>query len=251
MDNFDFERAKKQFQPPASLQLIKHRQETKSSEIIGIIKDDLLSRKINKALSIGASYCLIESEIKTKLLPDVEFHCTDFDKGALESFDQPALIKKFISATELEFPEENFDFIMAHQVLEHINDYPVVLKSIEKFCRPKGIIYINVPNPFSPFIVAKKADGTFDRPFIKRFFVNNFKKFKKDFMSNTEKYHTGFTYKTLRKHFPESTYQVVDKRRTRLKQEFSSSFLKSLVDFIPSILLFLIVPTNIWILIKK
>ncbi len=244
------EKSKRHFQPPASEELINFRKLVKGGQIVELIKDEVSDRKITNALSIGASYCLIEEQIQKVLMPQAKFYCIDVDKKAIESFDQPSLMKKFMSATAIDFPPETFDFIMAQQVLEHINDYPDVLKNIDKLCRPNGIVFINVPNPFSPFIVAKTADGSFERPFIKSFIRQNSKKFKKDYLTNTEKYHTGFTETVLRKYLP--GFKVVDKRRARLKQELKSPFLKNVVvNLIPSKLLFLIVPTNIWVLIKE
>ncbi len=249
-DNELLEKSKRHFQPPASEALIHYRKNVKANQIIGLIQDHVSENKIYNALSIGASYCLIEEQIHNSLMPQAKFYCIDVDKKALESFDQPSLIKKFMSATAIDFPQDTFNFIMAQQVLEHINDYQAVLQSINRICRPNGIVFINVPNPFSPFIVAKTADGSFARPFLKFFIRENSKKFKKDYLTNTEKYHTGFTENVLRKHLP--GFKVIDKRRVRLKQELKSSFLRSFVaNVIPSKLLFLIVPTNIWVLAKE
>jgi ubiquinone/menaquinone biosynthesis C-methylase UbiE len=65
----------------------------------------------------------------------------------LLTFNQPHLKKRVLSATDLDFPDESFDFILAHQVLEHINRYPEVLDHLARLCRKGGILYISVRLP--------------------------------------------------------------------------------------------------------
>ena len=138
---------------------------------------------------------------------------------------------------------------MAHQVLEHINAYPKVLKSIDRLCRLGGVVYLNVPNPFSPHIVSVSADGKWAKPFIKQFIHRNARKFRSDFLTNTEKYHTGFTEATLKKYLPR--FRITDKRKDRLKQVLKGRLFEYIIDLIPSCLLFLLVSTNIWVLEKE
>lgn len=220
----------------------------KATQIIGLIREYVADKKIKNALAIGSSFCVIEGKLKEELFQDAEFICTDLDQNALSYFDNPQLTKQVMSATDLKFDNESFDFIIAHQVIEHINDYQKVLKSLRRLCRPGGIIYINVPNPFCPMI-AKLPDGKWPKPVLKAFIYHNSKKLRSDFMKNTEKYHTGFTKRTLIKYFPD--FKIYDKRKTRLKQEFQGALFNFLIDIFPSSLLFLFVGTNIWVLEKN
>jgi ubiquinone/menaquinone biosynthesis C-methylase UbiE len=57
-----------------------------------------------------------------------------------------------MSATDLEFEDNSFDFISAHQLLEYINEYPEILIAFRRLCKPGGVICINVPNPSSPIL---------------------------------------------------------------------------------------------------
>jgi len=235
------------FSKKLSKELACHRQR-KAREIIELVRDELSNRTIKKALSIGSSFCLMEEQIHKILMPQSKFFCVDLDFDALTHYSQPSLIKVCMSATQLDFPGESFDFIMAHQTLEHINAYRIVLQCMDRICRPGGIVYINVPNPFSPHIVAKDADGSWQKPFIKQFCSRNFRKLRSDFLTNTEKYHTGFSEKTLGKHMP--GFRIIDKRKDRLKQVVKGPLFNYLADNIPSCLLFLLVSSNIWVLEK-
>lgn len=220
----------------------------KAEHLIGILREEVAQKDIERALSIGSSFCVIEVRLKEEFFPEAEFICTDLDEEALNYFEQPGLSKKVMSATSMDLEDGSFDFIIAHQVLEHINDYPKALDILARLCRYGGIIYINVPNPFSP-VITKGPDGKWKRPYLRSLIRHNLKKFRPDFMSNTEKYHTGFSKRTLKKHFP--NFRVIDKRKERLKQEFKRSFMKFLIGIFPNCLLFLVVPTNIWVLVKR
>jgi SAM-dependent methyltransferase len=243
------ERAEKHFfsRKPRSEQLIAGRRK-KARDIIGILETELGGRRIERALSIGSSYCIIEEEIKQVLLPEAELICTDLDEPAMTEFDQPTLIKKIMSATALDFADGSFDLILAHMVLEHINGYPAILRDLARLCRPGGLIYINVPNPLSPAISAD-ADGTLRGSVVRQFIAHNRKKFRPDFWEDTEKYHTGFTRRRLARLMP--GFRIVDKRKVRAKQVFANPALKLLVDLFPPFLLFLFVSSNIWILVKE
>ena len=233
--------------PDLDLDKLASARRRKALNIIGILEPFVLGKRIQSALSIGSSYCLIEEEIHRVLLSRATFTCVDLDKNALEHFQQPQLTKIVKSATELDFPDESFDFIMAHQVLEHINSYPNILQSFRRICKPGGIIYINVPNPFSPMI-GKLPNGEWPKPLFKYFIKHNAKKLKKDFAENTEKYHTGFSEKYLRRVMRE--FSIYDLRKPRLKQEFKHLIFHKAIDIFPGSLLFIPVETNLWCLIK-
>lgn len=250
MSEYDLEnRAKKHFFSDSNeLDKLASARRKKALNIIDILEPFILGKTINSALSVGSSYCLIEEEIRMALFPHAEFICTDLDRKALDHFHQPQLTKIVKSATDLDFPDESFDFIMAHQVLEHINSYPVILESFRRICKPGGIIYINVPNPFSPMI-GKLPNGEWPKPLFKYFLKHNAKKINRDFMENTEKYHTGFSERYLRKVMRD--FSVYDLRKPRLKQELKHRLFHMATDMLPNSLLFIPVQTNLWCLIKK
>lgn len=219
----------------------------KAMNIIDVLRPFVLDKNIDSALSIGSSHCLIEEEVQRALFPNAKFFCTDLDKKALDQFQQPQLTKIVKSATDLDFPDESFDFIMAHQVLEHINNHLSILQTFRRICKPGGIIFISVPNPFSPMF-GKLPTGEWPKPFFKRFISHNTRKLKRDFMENTEKYHTGFSERYLRSVM--NDFSIFDLRKPRLKQEFNRPLARVAIDLIPSPLLSIPIGTNIWCLIK-
>lgn len=52
---------------------------------------------------------------------------------------------------ELPFADDSFDFILSHEVLEHVNDDRQALQEMVRTLRPKGRIVIFVPNRGYPF----------------------------------------------------------------------------------------------------
>jgi len=226
----------------------KHARYRKAGHIIGLLNPFMADRRVSRVLSIGAGFCFIDDCLREELFPNAEVISTDINVERLHSFDQPALVKRAISATDLDYPDETFDVIIAHQVLEHINDYPRVLDKLAVMCRKGGLIYVNVPNPISP-AVGKIPDGTWPRPFLKAFVAHNCHKFRRDFLTNTEKYHTGFTRGVLRRHLRD--YHVVDLRKARLRQELPWRLAGALIKVFPPCLLFLFVESNIWVCIRQ
>jgi SAM-dependent methyltransferase len=52
---------------------------------------------------------------------------------------------------QLPFPDQSFDFILSHEVLEHVNNDRHALEEMVRVLRPKGRIVIFVPNRGYPF----------------------------------------------------------------------------------------------------
>jgi SAM-dependent methyltransferase len=215
---------------------------------MGLLRPHAEPHDVRKVLSIGSGFCFIEQKLNPDFIPHAEILCTDIDRQRLHAFEHPELKKEAVSATELHVPEETFDLVLAHQVLEHINDYPIALDKIASACRPGGLIYINVPNPLSPSL-GKRPDGAWPRPFLSALVRHNAIKFNKDFMTNTEKYHTGFTWRRLHRHL--SDFEIIDVRKDRVRQEVDGPLAGPLIDLFPSCLLFLFVESNIWICRRK
>lgn len=220
----------------------------KAGHIIGMVEPYLGDRPIRRVLSVGSGFCFIEERIKHELFPDAEMICTDADEPRLHSFVQPSLNKWHTCATELPFDNESFDFILAHQVLEHINDYPAVLEQMARLCKKGGMMYINVPNPHSP-AVGTLPDGTWPAFLPWAFLKHNLDKLRPDFMTNTEKYHTGFTRRMLEGFLP--GFRIIDLRKDRLRQALPDWIPDALIRIFPRNLLFLFIESNIWLCIKE
>lgn len=220
----------------------------KAQQIAGLVEPFLQDIQVKRVLSIGAGFCFLDEWLHKALFPSAEFISTDINEERLFCFEHSSLKKRVLSAAELDYAPESFDFILAHQVLEHMNDYAEALQKIGSMCRKGGVVYINVPNPLSPMI-GKTPAGKWPRPLLSSFFDHIARKFKSDFISNTEKYHTGFTQKVLSRYLTD--YNVTDVRKARLKQELPGSFMRFCIDVLPSWGLFLVVESNIWICTRR
>ena len=50
------------------------------------------------------------------------------------------------SVTALDFPDQHFDIIVSHEVLEHIPDIPTAAKELSRVLKPEGITHLYVHN---------------------------------------------------------------------------------------------------------
>jgi SAM-dependent methyltransferase len=224
--------------------LIAGRQE-KARQVVELIRPHLPAGGVGTALSIGASFCIIEEEIRKHLCPGATFICTDLDEDALGAIEHPHLSKRVASATDLNLRDGSVELAVAHQVLEHINAYPAALRELARVLAPGGVLYINVPSPWA-LMPGLKPDGSPPAP--KHFARHLRVKLRRDFFANTEAYHTGFGERRLRELLP--GFEVIDLRGDRLRQALKSRVARLLASALPRSLLSLLVPTNIWIVRK-
>lgn len=52
----------------------------------------------------------------------------------------------------LPFCDSQFDFVISHHVIEHVNDQPLHLSELRRVLKDGGIIYLGCPNKSSPFM---------------------------------------------------------------------------------------------------
>ncbi len=70
----------------------------------------------------------------------------DFDNQAVKIAKDRGLEVYQGSYDEIHFAESSFDYICAHQVIEHIHDPNNFVKKIVKWLKPGGILWIGTPN---------------------------------------------------------------------------------------------------------
>ena len=225
----------------------------KATSILSLIDPYLCKLSNPRVIGIGSSFCTLEHRFSEKYNYS-EITCLEPDKAAIEALPSSKLNKINDSALNIEKLDLGvFDLILCHQVLEHINQYRDVLPQMEKLMKPGAMCYINVPNPYAITSVSYPSATGFNKVkvlvIVKYWFICMSYKFRRDFMTNTEKYHTGFSGKIIKKNFPD--FQIIDIRKDRFKQVFKSAFAKRIIDSLPSIVLDIISPTNAWIIIKK
>jgi len=87
----------------------------------------------------------------------------------------------------LPFKDESFDYILAKDVLEHVNDYVSLLKELHRILRKGGIIKIIVPH--------YRSRNAYTDPTHKTFFaVNTLKFFEK---SHDRNYYFDFNFEKV------------------------------------------------------
>jgi SAM-dependent methyltransferase len=51
-----------------------------------------------------------------------------------------------MNSNVLEFPDNTFDFVVSHEVFEHINDISETIEQLRRVIKPKGLTYIYIHN---------------------------------------------------------------------------------------------------------
>jgi SAM-dependent methyltransferase len=88
--------------------------------------------------------------------PGLRIYGIDVSRDALTiAVDRPETVKAafYCSALErLPFPNERFDYIASHEVVEHVEDTAVVLQEFYRVLKPGGVCVIATPNGASLWI---------------------------------------------------------------------------------------------------
>jgi len=97
-----------------------------------------------KLLHMAPEKCLYDLLTKKK---NIEYTTADIEPGG---FDFAKCDKQ--DFTKMSYKDESFDFILANQVLEHIEDDLRMLSEIRRCLKDDGIFFMNIPyNPQSDF----------------------------------------------------------------------------------------------------
>ena len=75
-----------------------------------------------------------------------------------------SLVLSAADGKHLPFGDESFDKVICSEVLEHIPDYPAVLKEIVRVLRTGGILAISVPRFFPEWVCWKLSDAYHEVP---------------------------------------------------------------------------------------
>lgn len=65
---------------------------------------------------------------------------------------------KLIKNEQLPFDDDEFDIVISHHVIEHVNDQELHLAEIHRVLKINGLVYIGCPNGGSPFMAGHKGN---------------------------------------------------------------------------------------------
>jgi SAM-dependent methyltransferase len=82
---------------------------------------------------------------------DARFKATLARELGVESSSFAPLPVLRMSATEMSFPDDSFEFVCSFSVFEHIDDPAAALREVGRVLRPGGVAYISVRLYTSPF----------------------------------------------------------------------------------------------------
>lgn len=89
-------------------------------------------------LDIGAYKGLLE-----KFLPETLVY-SGID---LNDWDNPRIIAMDLNLGKLPFPDNEFEYVLAANVIEHLKLHPkIILGEIKRVCKPGGTVIISLPN---------------------------------------------------------------------------------------------------------
>jgi ubiquinone/menaquinone biosynthesis C-methylase UbiE len=113
---------------------------------------------------------------------DIKKGFINLDNVKLKGIDVVTDVNK-----KLPFKNNEFDFILANDILEHVDDLPKVMKELYRILKPKGVIRIRVPHYLE--------SSAYTDPTHKNFFGHNtFKYFVKGHKNN---YYFDFGFRDI------------------------------------------------------
>lgn len=83
--------------------------------------------------------------------PGIEFLGVDSDVRSIQQAQQSSCPPNLRFSTGQPVPEQQYDLVIASEVLEHVEDPPAFIASLRGLVRPGGRLVITVPNGYGPF----------------------------------------------------------------------------------------------------
>lgn len=143
------------------------------TEFIGLLLEQLNLPKNINILNVGAGTGNDIHQIKK----NGNVFVLDIDKKALDLISDNLVVeKKVASACNIPYPENNFDIVVAFDVLEHIEDDHKAVSEIKRVLKPGGFLIFTVP---AYSFLFSAHDKYLDH--YRRYNRSNIKKLLKDF----------------------------------------------------------------------
>jgi len=97
----------------------------------------------------GCGVGMYASQIGRRYKAQVEAFDIEFDRVVDTRADTPSAV--VAAAESIPYPNDTFDTILSHEVLEHVNDDRAAVLEMVRVLRPGGRIVIFAPNRWYPF----------------------------------------------------------------------------------------------------
>lgn len=102
-----------------------------------------------RVLIDGCGVGMYASQIGRRYTPHVEAFDIEYDRVVDTRADTPTAVVAVAEAVP--YPDNTFDLILSHEVLEHVNDDRAAALEMVRVLRPGGRIVIFAPNRWYPF----------------------------------------------------------------------------------------------------
>lgn len=103
----------------------------------------------SKILDIGCKYAYLRYLLSQKKIK-TEYYGIDLLEDVLKEIDgyAPDYFKACDVSEGIPFPDNTFDYIIALEVLEHLESPTIMLKEVNRVLRNDGEFIISIPNPY-------------------------------------------------------------------------------------------------------
>ncbi len=102
-----------------------------------------------RVLIDGCGVGMYASQIGRRYTPHVEAFDIEYDRVVDTRAETPTAVVAVAEAVP--YPNDTFDLILSHEVLEHVNDDRAAAQEMVRVLRPGGRIVIFAPNRWYPF----------------------------------------------------------------------------------------------------
>lgn len=102
-----------------------------------------------RCLDIGCGDGRLLDAIASRGVPRDHLWGVELSESVVERLKARGYHGHFGRIEELDLPADSFDFILMFQVLEHVEDPPVILEAVSRLLAPGGIFVVETPNILS------------------------------------------------------------------------------------------------------
>jgi SAM-dependent methyltransferase len=116
------------------------------NDVVGI-DTDIIAQGFNpldylRMLQHNSAMRTVKTFARKALGVDARFNSALAERFGVKRFPRLRVLK--MSATQMTFPDETFDFVYTHSVFEHIDDPEAAMREVRRVLKPGGVAYISI-----------------------------------------------------------------------------------------------------------